>query len=470
MLKVVAAAGVTVTAVILYLKRKKKGPLSSRGLELTAPVLPYMSGVIKAFSSPFDAETNPDGYILLAVAENKLMWPEMKERVSVALSPGMPDWVANYGPAEGDKALREVLVFLMGRTMYYEVPDPCPFQFGPDDLICTSGVGAALSNLFYCIAEPGDVVLIPSPYYSAFDFDLRVIARLNREAVPLDEANGYVLTPAALARAYGRSLLKYGRKPRAVLLTNPHNPLGRIMTAAELRAVVAWCDKHDIHLVSDEIYALSTFAESASTGAAKFVSLATVCSGQLDHNKHILWGLSKDFGLSGFRLGVVWSGSDKVKHALRAASVFTWASCLTQAVMADVLGDHGWVNGYLRENRRRLARSCDHVQSVLKTLEIPYVQPVAGMFLLADFSAVLPLLDGVASKSKPSWTLEQRFYEWLLDDFKVILTPGQSQHATTPGWFRICFAFVPFDTLALAMDRISAAITKLRHNIDLEKE
>ena len=64
-----------------------------------------MGGVIEAFMNPYDAVTNPNGLILLAVAENKLSWDMLKPRTTAALA-NCPDWVSNYGPMSGQVSAR----------------------------------------------------------------------------------------------------------------------------------------------------------------------------------------------------------------------------------------------------------------------------------------------------------------------------------------------------------------------------
>lgn len=70
-------------------------------------------------------------------------------------------------------------------------------------------------------------MLIPAPYYSAFDNDLRAFGEVVRVPVVLDPSNGWALTPQALDAAAAQAVARTGRPPRALLLTNPHNPLGR---------------------------------------------------------------------------------------------------------------------------------------------------------------------------------------------------------------------------------------------------
>ena len=204
--------------------------ISSRGLRLNQPPLPYIGGLIAGFEHPYDRATG-EGVVLLAVAENKLAWRTLKPKVEACLR-NLPDWVANYGPMEGQDALRAPLAaFLSARVVNTRVDAA--------HLSCATGVGAALNNLFFAICEAGDAVLIPAPYYSAFDSDLRAVCDLKRAPVRLDREKGYALTRAALDAAYHAA----GGKAKALLLTNPHNPTGRPLSRKELElAVDCWAE------------------------------------------------------------------------------------------------------------------------------------------------------------------------------------------------------------------------------------
>ena len=205
-----AAAGGLALATIYLVRRSAKrraraaASLSSRGERMLMPALPYIGGVIAAFMNPYDAEKNPDGLILLAVAENKLAWEVLKPRTHAALAT-CPDWVSNYGPMSGQPQLKEALAAFLGRR----VAKGCAVR--PDDLVCASGLTSILSNFFYVLCEPGETVLIPAPYYAAFDSDLRAFAEVEIEQVPVEggdvaSPNYGSLSVAALDAAYERAL------------------------------------------------------------------------------------------------------------------------------------------------------------------------------------------------------------------------------------------------------------------------
>lgn len=450
-----SAAAAAVYAVLRKRRRSSRrddgGGLSSRGQRLTAPALPYLGGVLAAFADPYDEATG-EGVILLAVAENKLTWRTLKKRVAEGLAT-LPDWVANYGPMEGQAALREPLAaFLEARVVSAPVD--------PDHLSCATGVGAALSNLFYAICEAGDVVLIPAPYYSAFDSDLRAVADLRREPVALRRDRGYMLTAVELEAAFVRA----GGRARALLLTNPHNPLGRCLTRGELAIAVAFCERHRMHLVSDEIYALSHHAGQPSN----FVSMGEFKKGELGERTHVLWGLSKDFGMSGLRFGVTWTQNTKILAALATAAVFTCVPGPCQALVADMLGDDAFCDAYLEENSAALAAGCAAVTAALDKLDLPYLLPNYGIYIWCDFSSLLPAFAGGRTDAAALFAAEARLNDLFVTDLKLVLTPGDAQHAPEPGWFRICFAFVEAPVLAVALGKLAAYVEASRATTSLD--
>ena len=103
-------------------------------------------------------------------------------------------------------------------------------------------------------------------------------------------------------------------------------------------AQVDWCDRRRLHLVSDEIYALSAVGD-----ADGFLSLGELTGGDLGPRRHVLWGLSKDFGMSGLRFGVTWTQNEKLLSALATAAVFTCVPGPCQAMVAALLSDEAFV-------------------------------------------------------------------------------------------------------------------------------
>jgi len=415
---------------------------------MNTPLLPYIAGVIDGAVNPYNLETG-EGVFALAVAENKLAHDVLEPRVKAAFA-NMPTTTFSYNIMFGWQSVRESISALMRERFCKDVHAVGPVA---DEIICAAGAAAVLTHTFYCICEAGDVCLIPSPYYSAFDYDLMALAEVSINPVPLSPDNGYALTPDMLDKACKQAEAEKGRFPKVLLLTNPHNPLGRIMPSTELKAVMDWCDAHDVHLVADEIYALSCFGQhltSTSDAPASFVSIGEMLKGTLGPRRHVVWALSKDFGASGWRAGVLWTQNKDLHKAISNMAVFSGIAGPLQSVIEQIFNDRDFMESYLEENSKRLAASCELVTKALRDMDIPYLQPQGGMFVWCDCRKLLPL----ASPSNPtSDEAEDLLYNALWKESKIVITPGLAQHQTEPGWFRICYAAVKPAVLEIAMQR-----------------
>jgi aspartate/methionine/tyrosine aminotransferase len=198
-----------------------------------------------------------------------------------------------------------------------------------------------------------------------------------------------------------------------------------------------------LHLVTDELYSLSIHG----VGAPPFVSLG---HRPLDDREHVIWGLSKDFAMSGLRVGVVDTGSDAVRDAMRAAAFWASISTHTQAVLSAVLEDDSWIDEFITINRMRLAESYRITSTALERAGVPHQSSDAGFFTMVDLRSQL---------AEPTWEGEAELWRRMIDDFNVNLTPGSACRTAEPGWFRLCFAAVPADVLAVGMGRIAALVS-----------
>lgn len=97
------------------------------------------------------------------------------------------------------------------------------------------------------------------------------------------------------------------------------------------------------------------------------------------------------------------------------------------------------------ENARRLSLACSRCCEALDEVQVPYLRPSAGMFMWVDLSKYL---------TENTWAGEEALFLAMKEEARVLLTPGQSQHAVYPGCFRICFAFACMETLEEGLRRL----------------
>jgi len=373
----------------------------------------------------WDAVANPDGYIALCTAENKLVWDLLRPRVNGPRD--VPPAALGYDDMAGNLGLRERLSSFLGDHLFGR-------RFDPSQIMVLAGGGAILEALFYAIADPGEGVLVPTPSYAGFWLDLEARDELTIIPVPTASEDGFRLTVDHLDRA----LAGAERPVRALLFTTPDNPLGRVYEPAEIDEIAKWCDTHQIHAVFDEIYALSVF------GDRPFVSIARRRD-PLGNSIHIVWAFSKDLAMSGVRAGVLVSENSDVLEAVGSQAMWAATSGDTQNLLREMIGDPEWVDAYLPEMRRRLRAAHAATVAALTNARIQHLPSDAGFFLLLDLRRRL---------SDRSWDAEAALWHRILDEGNLNLTPGSAFHSPEPGFFRLCFASEPTEAVVVAVERL----------------
>ena len=196
---------------------------------------------------------------------------------------------------------------------------------------------------------------------------------------------------------------------------------------------IRWARARRIHLISDEIYANSVFAPGAA-----FTSVAKLCHAQgpedaayLGQYVHVAYGLSKDFGLNGLRVGVLFSHNAPLVNAFAGLGSFQSVSHLTQSLVARVMRDMSFVHAYLATNRAKLLQCYRALETALDAVGVAVTPALGCIFAWADFRHHL---------RSPTWEAEHELWLELNDRVKVLFTTGRSCGSLEPGFFRICYA------------------------------
>lgn len=199
-------------------------------------------------------------------------------------------------------------------------------------------------------------------------------------------------------------------------------------------ALLDFCQKHRLHLISDEIYACSVF-NSGEPGCLPFTSILSI-----DVEKHIdlrllhvTYGLSKDFGAAGLRLGCVITRSRSVLQAANSVARFQNTAGPSLAIGTAMLKDSKWRRSFIDGSRSKLAAAYRHVVSGLGEIGVDHLPGSnAGFFVWIDLS---PHLD--SAERFPEFALAQK-----LKDAGVFLHPRE-EHLLQPGWFRLVYTQDP---------------------------
>ena len=401
--------------------------LSDRAQDLLAgqAVPEYLVRQGQSSANRYHPTDNPDGYIGLCVAENKLVAEAMADRL--AQVPRAPASVLGYDAMTGSVRFREQLGRFLGRTFLGRV-------FDPSQIAVLAGAGSVLEILFHALTDAGDGVLVPTPSYAGFWMDLELRDACRIVPVHTEAADGFRLSPALLDRAVERA----GRPVKALLFTTPDNPLGRVYSSDEIDEILRWAENRGLHVVVDEIYALSVF------GDRSFTSCASVRQ-PLGDRLHIVWAFSKDFGASGLRCGVLVSENPAVHAAVNAFAYWTCCSGHTQFMLGELISDEEWVDGFIDTMQTRLGRAYDRLSSLLGAGGIAHVPAAAAVFTLLDLRPFL---------SEPSWEAEHELWERIIRDTRVNLTPGAACHVGEPGFMRLCYAGLPSEAVEAGVGRL----------------
>ncbi|KAK9716624.1 hypothetical protein RND81_06G246300 [Saponaria officinalis] len=408
----------------------------------------YFDGWKAYENDPFNPVSNPQGVIQMGLAENQLCFDLVKEWImenpsaSICTIEGIDEFqdIAIYQDYHGLPQFRNAVARFMEKVRGERV------KYDPKRIVMSGGATGAHELMAFCLADPGDAFLVPTPYYPGFDRDLRWRTGVQLVPVLCHSSNNFNITRIALEEAYEKA--KDAKiRVKGLLITNPSNPLGSVLDKDTLTSILAFTNDKNIHLVCDEIYGATVF------GQMKFTSISEIIIDQ-PHNPdliHIVYSLSKDLGFPGFRVGIVYSYNDKVVNCARKMSSFGLVSTQTQRLIASMLSDEAFVGRFLEESTKRLETRHRVFTRGLSQVGIQTLKSNAGLFVWMDLRHLLQ-----------DQTVEGELTLWrvIINEVKINVSPGSSFHCTEPGWFRVCIANMSDDTMEVALRRIRSFVLK----------
>ncbi len=415
-----------------------------------------------------EARSAPARCLNLSVAENQMLADLLSPRLAAA-GGNFADELIYYQPTPGRVDMREAVARYMSHSLYGG-----RHNVKAEKLIIGAGCNAVLENLCFAIAEPGSAVLVPAPYYAAFDFDLT--SRAGMAVVPVRpdgltaaapsfmDPSTYYPTARGLDAAY-EAAEAAGTKPAALLVSSPNNPLGIVYPPDVVAEMLRWCEARGVHYISDEIYGgASAWAEgTGSNGQSLAVSSSAPVvakevvgweeGSQAWERLHVVYALSKDFGLSGLRVGVLYTQSDDALAPLQKLNDLCQTSSHTQAMVTEVLSDTDWLATFETNARSRLQERHAWLVSVLDKVGIEHMSSEAGMFTWMDLRPWLPSAGGECP--------ERALSKWLMHEVGVAMTPGLSMSMSEPGFYRMVYSAANDEDFAVAMARIETHFAAL---------
>ena len=268
-----------------------------------------------------------------------------------------------------------------------------------DDLLATYGGSEALQILFSCLLEDGDEVLVPEPYYPNYDTFVRINGARIRP-IPTDPAKGYRYATREQIEP------RINEHTRALLITNPGNPTGVVLTPEERRLLADIAKEHELFLISDEVYRELVYGGQKPSSMLEFQDAA--------ENVVVVDSVSKRFSATGSRVGVIATRNQELmRQAMKIGQGRLCAATLDQIGAAALY--RTMTPEYYDQVRAEYQRRRDAVEEALR--QIPGVRfdcPEGAFYLMVT----LPVDD-----------TEQLQY-FLLRDFEdhgdtVMYAPGE---------------------------------------------
>lgn len=294
------------------------------------------------------------------------------------------------------------------------------------EVTVTCGATEAMAAVFLALIDPGDEVIVLEPFYENYGPDA-ILAGAIPTFVPLERPH-WTLDPDRLAKAFTK-------RTKAIILNTPHNPTGRVFTRAEMTMIAELCIKHDVWVITDEIYEHIRYAGEHHVMATW---------PEMRKRTITISGLSKTFSCTGWRLGYT-VAPEAQTDAIRKVHDFLTVGAPAPLQAAGAVGMHfdaDYYNHMALDYRSRRSLLCDSLTDAGFT----YTQPEGAYYVLADFSG-LSDMDDVS------------FAKWMTEEIGVASVPGSSFYSPANkamGRSLVRFAFCKkYDTLKRAAERLA---------------
>ncbi|OTB04428.1 hypothetical protein M426DRAFT_320792 [Hypoxylon sp. CI-4A] len=380
-------------------------------------------------------------YIDLSFAENYSIRKEVIEVFRDSVATQVTDKDLNWPHGFWGEAR-----LLMGLSSFfnaYFTPSEPVFN---KNIVLTAGAAGSLDGLAWSLCDPGEGILIPCPYHAgAYEVFLNMhtgIVPIPVDVDSLEDALG-----DRMIAILERGLRDAPVPVKAVLVTNPHNPLGRCYSKENLIQLMQFCQRHNLHLIADEVFALSEHGCSDLRRPRKFTSTLAIDAAAhgVDANKiHVIWSMSKDLGATGARLGCVVTRSRDVRDSI-ALVAHTSVSSLS-ILFARALFTSPELHTIIQLNSSRLATAYERIRIFFETNSIKYLPCEATTFVLARLAP--------KSETRDDEKAAVAFYQ--KEGILFFTAADYHMPPNFKGWMRISFAVEP-ERLDIAMDRLKAA-------------
>ncbi|MFW6134631.1 MAG: pyridoxal phosphate-dependent aminotransferase [Elusimicrobiota bacterium] len=324
-----------------------------------------------------------------------------------------------YTPASGKKELKQAVIkkFKQDNNLDYST----------NQVIINCGAKHSLFNVIMCLADKGDEVIIPAPYWVSYP-EMVKASGAEPVIVKCTKENNFKLTPKLIRE-------NITEKTKLIIINSPSNPTGIVYTGDELAEIGKELLNHDIYIISDEIYEHLIYE-------GEFSSIAQI-SEKIKEKTIVVNGVSKAYSMTGWRIGYA-AGDNNIISAcakLQSHSTSNPTSFSQAGAVEAITKQEGktFINKMLKEFKKRR----DFVYNELSSITGIQVNKPKGAFY------IFPCIKEILNKEIDS---SQKFASGLLENELTAVVPGEGFGA--PGYIRISYA--------TSMDNLKKGITRIK--------
>lgn len=374
------------------------------------------SGIRKYFD--IVSEMNDPDVISLGVGEPDFETPwHIRDEGIYSLEKGRTFYTANAGLLE----LREEINRYLNRR--YDL------GYNPkDEILVTVGGSEAIDIALRAMVDPGDEVIIPQPSYVSYE-PCAVLAGAKPVIIELKNENQFRLTAEELEAAITD-------KTKVLILPFPNNPTGAIMERADLEAIAKVIEKHDIFVLSDEIYSELCYTE-------KHVSIANIPG--MWERTILINGFSKSYAMTGWRLGYA-CGPRRIVEQMYKIHQFCimCAPTTSQYAAIDALKNGDADVQMMRDSYNQRRR---YLVNAFQEMGLECFEPFGAFYMFPCVKQFGMTSDEFASK--------------LLHEEKLAVVPGNAFGDSGEGFLRISYAY-SLENLKKAIARLERFVSRLK--------
>jgi len=306
----------------------------------------------------------------------------------------------------------------------------CGVGYAPDQVVISSGAKHMVYLALRALVDPGDEVILPTPAWVSY-YELIRIMGGEPVMLPAGEAEDFKLTPEKLEGAITA-------KTKAIILNNPCNPTGMVYDKAQLQALTAVCVKHDLYIISDEIY------YSLIYDGRPFTSIAALGE-EVKERTILVNGVSKAYAMTGWRIGYALAPKQIAKIMSSYVSHSTGSPCaISQKAALTALTDP---QDQVEVMRRAFEARRDYMVERINAMEgVSCLKPEGAFYVMMNIQELLgKTIAGVEIHS------DSDFATALLEKGMVATVPGEGFSA--PGFIRWSYA-ASMEDIREGMDRL----------------